>query len=79
MYLSKEKMEGILQNHNTVLFSMDDAFTAFAFVHEVLCAEVDALKEKEPSATATISRLEEAAYEVFSMGNEIENEEFEEG
>lgn len=76
MYLTKEKIEGVMKEYNTLLFSMDDVVAVFNFVHDVLCAEADALKEKEPSATASISRLEEAAYEIYNMGNEIDAEEF---
>lgn len=79
MYLTKETLNSILKKYDTTLFNLDDAVNAFNFVHDVMVAEADALKAKEPSATTTISRLESAAYEVFSMGGEIENEEFDEG
>ena len=44
-----------------------------------MTAEADAIKEKEPYATASINRLETAAYEVFSVCGDIENENFSEG
>lgn len=34
---------------------------------------------REPHATASIGRLNEAAYEVFSISNEIDAEEFDDG
>ena len=48
-------------------------------VSDILTAEADAIKEKEPYATASINRLEAAAYEVFSVCGDIENENFSEG
>lgn len=79
MYLTKETLNSIAQKYNITFITEDDVVNAFNFVHDVLVAEADAIKDKEPTATASISRLESAAYEVFSMGGEIENEEFDEG
>ena len=45
-------------------------------MQDLLEAEADALKEKEPHATNTIKRLNDAAYQVFEVCGEIENEEF---
>lgn len=52
---------------------------ALAFVQDLLEAEADAIKNREPHATASIGRLNEAAYEVFSISNEIDAEEFDDG
>lgn len=79
MYLTKETLNSIAQKYNITFLTEDDVVNAFNFVHDVLVAEADAIKAKEPTATASISRLESAAYEVFSVGGEIENEEFDEG
>ena len=79
MYLTKEMLNSIVQKYNITFLTDDDVVNAFNFVHDVLVAEADAIKDKEPTATASISRLESAAYEVFSVGGEIENEEFDEG
>lgn len=72
MYLSKEKFESILEENNLCC----EAFEALKFVQEILEAEAEALKEKEPYATASIERLNTAAYEVFSICGEVDNEEF---
>ena len=79
MYLTKEKLNSIIQQYNITFITEDDVVNAFNFVHDVLVAEADAIKGKEPSATASISRLEAAAYEVFSIGGEIDNDNFDEG
>ena len=79
MYLTKEMLNNIVQKYNITFLTEDDVVNAFNFVHDVLVAEADAIKSKEPTATASISRLESAADEVFSVGGEIENEEFDEG
>lgn len=49
------------------------------FVQDLLEAEADAIKNRESHATASIGRLNEAAYEVFSISNEIDAEEFDDG
>lgn len=54
-----------------------DGDSAFDFVHDILNAEADAIKEKFPYATKTISRLEDAAYQVFEIGSDISCGDFE--
>ena len=56
-----------------------DVGEALAFVQDLLEAEADAIKNREPHATASIGRLNEAAYEVFSISNEIDAGEFDDG
>lgn len=79
MYISREKFDEIKNEHNNVIVLDNDVVAAFQFVYSVLIAESDTLKEECPSATATIQRLEAAAYEVFSVQEEIESEIFSEG
>lgn len=74
MYMSKEKFEEIKRRYSTLLILDCDAVDAFNFVNEILEAEAEATEAKEPSATASIRRLKEAAYEVFAAGQEIESE-----
>lgn len=76
MYLSKVKLEEIKSKYPTLVLMDDDIADAFNMVSDILTAEADAIKEKEPYATASISRLEAAAYEVFSVCGDIENENF---
>lgn len=47
-------------------------------VHDILIAEAEAIRAKASYATASISRLEQSAYEAFSIGGEIDNGVFEE-
>lgn len=76
MYITKEKFEQICKNHSSLLVLDSDISEALEFVHELLCAEADALKEREPYATNSIKKLNDAAYQVFEVCGEIENEEF---
>ena len=64
MYMSKKKFDEIKAKHSTTI---------------VVEAEADAIKNREPHATASIGRLNEAAYEVFSISNEIDAGEFDDG
>lgn len=77
MYITRKKFEEICKRHSSLLVLEDDAAAALEFVQELLEAEADAVKEREPDATASINRLNEAAYEVFNIFSEVENEEFE--
>lgn len=79
MYLSKVKLEEIKRKYPTLILMDGDITDAFNMVSDILTAEADAIKEKEPYATASINRLETAAYEVFSVCGDIENENFSEG
>lgn len=79
MYLSKVKLEEIKSKYPTLILMDGDIADAFNMVSDILTAEADAIKENEPYATASISRLEAAAYEVFSVCGDIENENFNEG
>ena len=76
MYITREKFEEICKKYHGLLLIERDIEDAFSFVQELLEAEADATKELEPQAFRSIDRLNAAAYEVFNLGNEIENEEF---
>lgn len=71
--ISKEKFNEIKQRYSSLLILDDEPVMALDFAHDLLCAEADAIKEKEPYATKTIDRLESAAYEVYEMAQEVEN------
>lgn len=79
MYLSKEKFEKICKKYPTLLICNGDAEDALNFVQDLLEAEADAVKEREPEATASIDRLNAASYEVYDLCNDVGNEEFGEG
>lgn len=76
MYMSKKKFEEIRANHDMLLIVNSDVIDSLRFVQEILEAEADALKEKEPTAVNTIERLNVAAYEVFDLIGQIEYEQF---
>lgn len=78
MYITKEKFEEIRKKYSGLLILNGDVVDALNFVQDLLEAEADATKEHEPCAITSIDRLNVAAYEVFSICNEIANEEFEE-
>lgn len=62
MYMSKEKFDEIKAKHSTTIVVDADVGEALAFVQDLLEAEADAIKNREPHATASIGRLNEAAY-----------------
>lgn len=76
MYITKERFGKICKRYDGLLVVDGDAVKALNFVHDLLEAEADAIKEKEPSATTSIKRLEEAAYEVFNISGEVDWQEF---
>lgn len=76
MYITKEKFNEIAKKYSSLLVVEGDVSEAFGFVQELLEAEADALKAVEPEATASIDRLNAAAYEIFDIQGDIENEEF---
>lgn len=73
MTMPKEKVLELAKKHNVTIMTVDDAEHAFWFVWELLCAEYDALKESEPYATNTLSRLEHAEHEVYDLMDEVTN------
>lgn len=73
MSLSKEKFNEIKKRYSTLLILDTDVSEVLNFVHDLLCAEADAIKESEPYATNSIKKLEAAAYEVFELGQEVED------
>ena len=76
MYLSKEKFNEIKKRYSRLIIVDGDDVDAMDFVCEVMEAEADALKEKEPYAVNTISRIEHAIHEVYEISRDIENEYF---
>ena len=76
MYITREKLEEIKEKHSTLIIVNSDVIGAMRFVQEVLEAEADALKEREPTAATTIDRLNAAAYEIFDLCGDIDREEF---
>lgn len=73
MSLSKEKFNEIKERYSTLLILDTDVSEVLNFVHDLLCAEADAIKESEPYTTTSIKKLEAAAYEVFELGQEVED------
>ena len=64
----KEKFESILKEHGIYGEDVEDILYA---VHDMLVCVADDTKKKEPYATNSIDRLEKAAYEVFSLANDL--------
>lgn len=78
MYISKQKLDEIKKEYSTLIMTDSDVVDAFNLVHDILMAEAEAIRAKASYATASISRLEQSAYEAFSIGGEIDNGVFEE-
>lgn len=65
MEITVDKLREILSRY--YLVTERDVEDALSFTKEILEAEADAIKEKYPYATNTVSRLNAAAYEVFNL------------
>lgn len=76
MYITKEKFEAICKKYPTLLVFNSDAVDALNFVQDLLEAEADAIKEREPEATAAIDRLNAAGYEVYDLCGDVDNKAF---
>lgn len=76
MYITKEKFDEIREKYSTLLIVNSDVVDALNFVQELLEAEADAIQAAEPDATFTIDRINAAAYEVFDICGEVDNERF---
>ena len=79
MYLSKEKLAEISAKHGTLIILDSDAAEALEFAYDVMIAESDAIKEREPDATNAIDRLERSAYELYEVFHDVESDNFSEG
>ena len=71
MELTKSKFDEIYEKYK---FWIDNPEMAFDFVHDVLAAEADFINEEKPQWYAYARKLDQAAYEVFSMSSQISNE-----
>lgn len=76
MYITREQFKELRKKYSTVLVIDDDITDALYFVQDLLELEADAIEKSEPTATESIRRLSRAAYEVFSLNMDIQNEEF---
>ena len=65
----KEKFESILYEHGIYGEDVEEILYA---VQDMLEYAADETKKKEPYARNSIDRLEKAAYEVFSLANNLE-------
>ena len=79
MTMSREAFDQVVNHYKTLLIMDDDPADALDFVASLIDAEIDALRERCPYATRTISQLEDAHYIVYSLcsdaSNNIYNEE----
>lgn len=48
MYLKKETLEQIKRKYSVLIVSDDDVVDAFNLVNDIMTAEADAIKEREP-------------------------------
>ena len=49
MYLKKETLEQIKRKYSVLIVSDDDVVDAFNLVNDIMTAEADAIKEREPT------------------------------
>lgn len=67
--MTAEKLSEIKSRY--CFFSEQEIIEAFNFVQEILEAEADQVKKEFHFATRTIDRLEDAAYSVVEMCQEV--------
>ena len=70
--MTKEKFDQIVKEHNVTIVTSYDIENAIYFVADILRAEAEELREKEPYATRPIDRYEQAA---FVIEHEIDRDE----
>lgn len=68
--MTKAQLKKIMEDN--YIFGTD-WMDAIQFVQDLLEYQADELREKEPYATVTINKLEEAIYEVFSLQSYVED------
>lgn len=68
--MTKAELKKIMEDN--YIFGTD-WMDAIQFVQDLLEYQADELKEKEPYATVTIRKLEDAIYEVFSLQSYVED------
>ena len=68
--MTKVQLKKIMEDN--YIFN-SDWMDAIQFVQDLLEFQAGELKEKEPYATVTIRKLEEAIYEVFSLQSYVED------
>ena len=71
LYMNEDTFRDICREYSTTILDDADISNAFWIVHDILKAEAEALKAKEPWATNAINRLEAAAHEVFMLESDI--------
>lgn len=74
--MTEQEFKSVCNRFSSLLILKDDAEEALAFAQELLEAEIDAVRKREPSATTTIQRLEAAVYEMSDLRNAVASEEF---
>jgi hypothetical protein len=72
--MTKDAFEVLKKRYSNLLIVDGDVRDALEFVGDLLYAEANHIKATEPYATNSINRLNDAAYEVFNLMHDIENE-----
>ena len=67
----REIMSGYLKMPLFIGMDSGDLDDIFSLVWDLIAAEADAIKEKEPYATRTIDRLESALFDISCMKSDF--------
>ena len=67
--MTKEDLKGLMREY---FLCNGDLESVIQFVHDLLNLKANNLKESEPYATVAIQELENAAYEVWRLLDDIE-------
>lgn len=70
-YMSKETFKEILSRFKGIIFDSTDLEDVFDLVHDLYAAEADAMKEKCPWATRSISEYEAVVIRMSYDGSDF--------
>ena len=71
LYMSEDTFRGICREYSSTILDGGDICNAFWIVYDILKAEAEALKAREPWATNEIDRLNDAALEVLMLESDV--------
>ena len=78
MYMKKATFDEIKERYSALLVVNGDVGDAFNFVRDVLEAEAEAVSNKCSYATASVNRMKNNSYDLFTLLGEIDDDIFDE-
>lgn len=72
--MTKNDFENVFRKYRTTVIMRSDVCDVMNFVQELLETEADALERDEPTATRSIEKLNQAAYEIMDLCDMLDSE-----